>query len=120
MDFDGWKRRPDKVTLSALLESVEPRVDRICRRILRDPHDAEEAKQEVLLEITSGLDAISDDEHFDRWVGRVGYAGTRRHGRGNADHGDDRWGCPNVAHVEDRRVPVERWDLQRPEHRGDV
>jgi RNA polymerase sigma factor (sigma-70 family) len=73
MDFDGWKRRPDPVSLSALLESVEPRVERICRRILRDPHDAEEAKQEVLLEIASGLDAINDGAHFDRWVGRVAF-----------------------------------------------
>ena len=73
MDFDGWKRRPDQGSLSALLVSVEPRVERICRRILRDPHDAEEAKQEVLLEIASGLDSISDGGHFDRWVGRLAF-----------------------------------------------
>ena len=73
MDFDGWKRRPDQASLSSLLESVEPRVERICRRILRDPHDAEEAKQEVLLEIAKGIGAVVDGAHFDRWVGRVAF-----------------------------------------------
>lgn len=73
MDFDGWKRRHDPVSLSALLESVEPRVERICRRILRDPHDAEEAKQEVLLEIAKGVVSVVDAAHFDRWVGKVAF-----------------------------------------------
>jgi len=73
MVFDAWKRRPDQGSLSRLLESVEPRVERICRKILKDPHDAEEAKQEVLLEIASGLDTVVDASHFDRWVGKVAF-----------------------------------------------
>src|SRR5262245_7977498 len=71
--FNDWKRRPGDGTLSILLESVQNRVLRICRRVLRDGHDAEEAKQEVLLEIASGLASIEDSTHFDRWVGRVAY-----------------------------------------------
>jgi RNA polymerase sigma factor (sigma-70 family) len=73
MDFDAWKRRPGRASLSALLESVEPRVYRICRRVLRDAHDAEEAKQEVLLEIASGVESLAEASHFDRWVGKVAF-----------------------------------------------
>src|SRR5262245_62078882 len=73
MDFDTWKRRPNPGSLSRLIESVEPRVERVCRKILKDPHDGEEAKQEVLLEIASGLGAIVDGAHFDRWVGKVAF-----------------------------------------------
>ncbi len=71
--FDAWKQRPSGATLAPLLEAAQGRVYNICFQILRHHQDAEEAKQEVLLEIARGLGALADGGHFDRWVGTVAF-----------------------------------------------
>jgi len=71
--FDAWKKRPGPGTLAPLLEATQDRIFNICFQVLRHREDAEEAKQEVLLEITSGIGAVADAAHFERWVGKVAF-----------------------------------------------
>jgi DNA-directed RNA polymerase specialized sigma24 family protein len=69
--FAAWKQRPDGTTLAALLEIHLGRIQAICRAVLRDPHDAEEAAQESLLKMAAGLDRVADAGHFERWSATV-------------------------------------------------
>src|SRR5258705_5366543 len=71
--FDAWKRHPGPGTLAPLLEATQDRVFNICFQVLRHRQDAEEAKQEVLLEIASGIASVADAAHFERWVGKVAF-----------------------------------------------
>ena len=71
--FAAWKAKPGRPALVALLEATQGRVFAICRDVLQHREDAEEAVQEVLLKIVSGIEEIGDADHFERWVGTVAY-----------------------------------------------
>ena len=71
--FAAWKAKPGRPALVALLEATQGRVFAICRDVLQHREDAEEAAQEVLLKIVSGIEEIGDADHFERWVGTVAY-----------------------------------------------
>jgi RNA polymerase sigma factor (sigma-70 family) len=71
--FAAWKARPGRSTLVALLETSQGRAFAICCGVLQDRHDAEEAAQETLLKIVSGLDRVSDASRFEHWADQVAY-----------------------------------------------
>ncbi|HEU4339927.1 MAG TPA: sigma-70 family RNA polymerase sigma factor, partial [Planctomycetota bacterium] len=69
--FDAYKRDPTTDNLIALLRATQDRVYRLCFHVLRRPHDAEDAAQEVLIRIVEGVRGIDDAGQFHRWVYRV-------------------------------------------------
>lgn len=69
--FDAYKRAPTTDNLILLLRSTQDRVYRLCFHVLRRPHDAEDAAQEVLMRIVDGVRGIDDSGRFHRWVYRV-------------------------------------------------
>jgi RNA polymerase sigma factor (sigma-70 family) len=71
--FEAWRARPGRPTLVALLEASQGRIFAICRDVLKDRHEAEEAAQESLLKIVYRIDQVRDSEHFEHWSGQVAY-----------------------------------------------
>ena len=69
--FLEYKRAPSPDKLAALLTSVQDRVYNICFQILRRTEDAEDACQEVLIELTRGLSKIDAPRPFKVWLYRV-------------------------------------------------
>src|SRR5688500_8515882 len=69
--FLAYQERPTPDRLSALLTAVQDRVYNICFQILRRPEDAEDACQEVLIELPRGVAAIREPRPFKVWLYRV-------------------------------------------------
>jgi RNA polymerase sigma factor (sigma-70 family) len=69
--FLDYKAVPTPERLTALLTAVQDRVYNICFQILRRPEDAEDACQEVLIEVTRGLASVDDPRPFKVWLYRV-------------------------------------------------
>jgi len=85
-----------------LLEHHRDAILRVCRRVLRHPQDAEDACQEVLLEIARQVDAIEEPERFAGWLYRTALHTAldvkRKRGRQRAR--DAAWGRSPVAAPE--------------------
>lgn len=64
-------RAGDRHALEELLALVQPRVLRICRRMLPHPADAEEAAQDALLVVATKLDQWSGRGSLLGWIGVV-------------------------------------------------
>ncbi len=71
--FHQYKSHPSQTTLIPLLESYQAMIYAVCFQVLEQGQDAEDAAQEVLIEIVEGIGRISDPLHFKRWVCRVAY-----------------------------------------------
>src|SRR5437867_5532276 len=71
--FDRWQQQPNRETLLRLLVESQHSVYNACFQVLRHPQDAEDAAQEVLLEILDGINAIPDLPSFKRWLYRVSF-----------------------------------------------
>ena len=69
--FLEYKERPTHGRLTALLTAVQDRVYNICFQILRRPEDAEDACQEILIELTRGLASLGAPRPFKVWLYRV-------------------------------------------------
>lgn len=69
--FDCYRETRSRESLVALLESCQHRVYNVCFQVLRQREDAEDASQNVLLEILNGIHEIPDSRHFDRWLYRI-------------------------------------------------
>lgn len=61
----------DREALEALLGEVQPRVRRICGRMLLYPEDAEEATQDALLLIATKVDQFEGRSRFTTWLHAV-------------------------------------------------
>ena len=61
----------DAAALEELLRNVQDRVYRLALRMLSDPEDAQDAAQEILLKIASGLKSYRGESAFTTWVYRV-------------------------------------------------
>ena len=57
--------------MTRLLEQHREAILRVCRRVLRHPQDAEDACQEVLLEVVRQSDSIQDPAAFPGWLYRT-------------------------------------------------
>ncbi|HVR85549.1 MAG TPA: sigma-70 family RNA polymerase sigma factor, partial [Planctomycetota bacterium] len=69
--FLEYKKQPGKPALARLLENHQDAVYAICLQVLRHPQDAEDACQEVLLEVSRQLDAIEEPLKFTGWLYRT-------------------------------------------------
>jgi RNA polymerase sigma-70 factor (ECF subfamily) len=63
--------RADRDALEVLLSRHVDRVHAVCRRILRDPDDAQDATQEALVAIARGLAGFDHRARFSTWLYRV-------------------------------------------------
>jgi RNA polymerase sigma-70 factor, ECF subfamily len=61
----------DAVALDALLVAIQPRVRRICGRMLLYPEDAEEAAQDALLLVSTRIHTFAGRSRFTTWLHAV-------------------------------------------------
>jgi len=69
--FLEYKKQPGRPTLARLLERHQDAVYSLCLQVLRHPQDAEDACQEVLLEVSRQVDAIEEPVSFAGWLYRT-------------------------------------------------
>jgi RNA polymerase sigma-70 factor (ECF subfamily) len=61
----------DRGALDALLVEIQPRVRRICGRMLLYPEDAEEAAQDALLLVSTRIQSFEGRSRFTTWLHAV-------------------------------------------------
>jgi RNA polymerase sigma-70 factor, ECF subfamily len=61
----------DATALDALLVEIQPRVRRICGRMLLYPEDAEEAAQDALLMVSTRIHTFAGRSRFTTWLHAV-------------------------------------------------
>ncbi len=61
----------DRSALDALLVEIQPRVRRICGRMLLYPEDAEEAAQDALLLVSTRIHTFAGRSRFTTWLHAV-------------------------------------------------
>ena len=61
----------DREALDALLAAIQPRVRRICGRMLLHPEDAEEAAQDALLLVATRIGTFAGRSRFTTWLHAV-------------------------------------------------
>ena len=61
----------DGTALEDLLREVQPRVARICGRMLLHPQDAEEATQDALLSVARNIERFEGRSRFTTWLHAV-------------------------------------------------
>lgn len=61
-------RLGDTEALDSLLAEIQPRVTRICGRILLNPHDVEDAAQETLLAVATKISTYDKRSKFTTWL----------------------------------------------------
>jgi RNA polymerase sigma-70 factor, ECF subfamily len=74
IDLDDLAMRAaagDRVALEDLLAAVQPRVRRICGRMLLYPEDAEEATQDALLLVATKIHTFAGKSRFTTWLHAV-------------------------------------------------
>jgi RNA polymerase sigma-70 factor (ECF subfamily) len=69
--FLEYKSRPGRPALARLLERHQDSVYTLCLNVLHHPQDAEDACQDVLLEMARQVDSIRDKEAFSGWLYRT-------------------------------------------------
>ena len=73
-DLDDLARRAasgDRAALDELLAEIQPRVRRICGRMLLYPEDAEEAAQDALLLVATRIGSFEGRSRFTTWLHAV-------------------------------------------------
>lgn len=58
----------DRRALDGLLGQIRPEVLRRCRRLVRDPNDAEDVCQDVLLTISNRISSFEGRARFSTWL----------------------------------------------------
>lgn len=64
-------KKGDEAAWTELVDSTYGAVYTLCLRILRDPHDAAEATQDVYLKVWRNLKGFRGDAAFETWLYRV-------------------------------------------------
>ena len=64
-------RAGDRNALESVIRAVQPQVYGVALRFLWHPQDAEDATQEVLIRVITGLAGFRGDSRFRTWVYRV-------------------------------------------------
>src|SRR5688500_7348782 len=70
-EFLAYKSNPTPDTLIRVLRAHQDLVYRVCLQVLRRPHDAEDAAQEVLIRAVDGIRGVDNPDAFRRWLYRV-------------------------------------------------
>ena len=73
-DVEALARRAadgDQAALDELLAAIQPRVRRICGRMLLYPEDAEEATQDALMSVATKIDRFEGRSRFTTWLHAV-------------------------------------------------
>lgn len=68
----------DESALEALVTRHWPAVRAVCRSVLRDPHDADDAAQATFLILVRRAAAVRDREALGAWLGRVAWRTANR------------------------------------------
>jgi len=74
VDLDALALRAgagDREALEQLLAAIQPRVQRICGRMLLHPQDAEEAAQDALLLVATKIGTFAGRSKFTTWLHAV-------------------------------------------------
>ncbi len=71
--LDGFVVSRDEAAFGAVLDRYGPMVWRVCREILRDPHDAEDAFQATFLVLVRSAGAIRNGDALGRWLYETAY-----------------------------------------------
>lgn len=61
----------ERAALEAVVRAIQPDVHKLALRFLCCPHDAEDASQEILIRVITGLSSFRGDSRFRTWVYRV-------------------------------------------------
>lgn len=69
--FLDYRAAPSRATLTRLLEAEQHGVFNVCFHVLRHRADAEDAAQEVLVRAVDAASAVTDAEHWRRWLVRA-------------------------------------------------
>jgi RNA polymerase sigma-70 factor (ECF subfamily) len=102
----------DDRALDALLARHRPSVERIARRMLRDPEDADDATQEALAKVCIRLKQFNGSAQFSTWLHRLAVntcldAVERRKSRMHEPLGED------LASVDDPARDARNSELRR-------
>ena len=71
--LDAFRTQKDEFALEALLRRHGPMVLGVCRRVLRDPHDAEDAFQATFLVLVRKADSLRFGHLVGNWLYGVAY-----------------------------------------------
>src|SRR2546421_1571746 len=71
--LDSFVRRRDSAALEAIVRRHGPMVWGVCRRVLRDHHDAEEAFQTTFLVLVRKAASLMTREKLGNWLYGVAY-----------------------------------------------
>jgi len=72
-EYDAYRAGPTQDTLRALLKAQGDAAYNICFQVLREGSQAEDAAQQVLLDLVKQLPRISDASHLRAWVSRAAF-----------------------------------------------
>jgi RNA polymerase sigma-70 factor (ECF subfamily) len=64
-------KQGDNGAYDAIYGRYSPRVNRVCRRLLNDPHDAQEAAQEAFLRVYQALPRFNGQYQLGAWITRI-------------------------------------------------
>lgn len=76
--LDRFVRRKDEAAFSALLERHGPMVLGVCRRLLQDTHEADDACQATFLIFLQKARSLRDPAALGNWLYGVAYRVARR------------------------------------------
>jgi len=74
---EEFRRRRDRDALSELISRYDQRITAFLLKLLRDPHQAQEASQETFLRMLRGLDGYRADLPFRPWLYRIALNAAR-------------------------------------------
>lgn len=86
--FLAFRSRPGRDTLVALLRGHQDHIFNICFQILGHAQDAQDASQEILLEVTRGAGRIENARAFKTWLYRVALHTALNHKKSRSRHAD--------------------------------
>jgi RNA polymerase sigma-70 factor (ECF subfamily) len=96
----------DRLALEELLAEVQPRVRRICGRMLLFPEDAEEAAQDALLLVATKINQFGGRSRFTTWLHAVASNSARSTYRTRKRRAAERLTDELPAHADPRTTSV--------------
>ena len=109
VDLDALAARAaagDKDALDQLLAEIQPRVRRICGRMLLYPQDAEEACQDALMLVATRIDTFQGRAKFTTWLHAVASNSARSTYRTLKRRAGERLSDEMPAHADPRTTSV--------------